>query len=46
MGNGDIIGNLGITVLLITLLFILFILMVFTGFYVSNKYALSEKVRD
>ena len=45
MGNGDIIGNLGITVLLISLLIILFVVIIFAGFYVSNKYALSEKVR-
>ena len=46
MGNGDIIGNLGITVLLISLLFLLLIVIIFAGSYVSNKYALSEKVRE
>ncbi len=42
MGNGDIIGNLGVTVLLITLLIILFIVIVIVGVFVSNKYAMSE----
>ena len=46
MGNGNIIGNLGITVLLVTLLFILFIVVVFASAYFANKYALSEKVRE
>ena len=32
--------------LLISLLIILFVVIVFVGLYVSNKYALSEKVRE
>ena len=46
MGNGNIIGNLGVTVLLITILFIFIIVTVFAGFYISKKYDLSEKVRE
>ena len=46
MGNGDILGNLGVTMLLITILFKLIIVAVVAGFYVSNKYALSEKIRE
>ena len=39
MGTGDIIGNLGISVLVISILIILFVVIVIVGVYVTNKYA-------
>ena len=44
MGNGDIVGNLGVSVLLISIFIILLIIVIVVGLYVSRKYAMSENI--
>ena len=44
MGNGDIVANMGISYLLISIAIFLLIMIVFVGAYLSKKYALSEKI--
>ena len=44
MGNGNIVGNLGVSVLLISIFIILFIIIIVAGLYVSRKYAMSENI--
>ena len=46
MGNGDIIANMGVSVLLISIALILLIVIIFAGAYLAKKYAMSEKVRE
>ena len=44
MSNGDIIANIGITILLLSIAIFLLYVIVFVVVYLSKKYALSEKI--
>ena len=44
MGNGDIIANMGISYVMISMMIILLSVFILVGVYLSRKYALSEKI--
>ena len=44
MGNGDIIANMGISYVLISMAIVFLSLFIFVGVCLSRKYALSEKI--
>ena len=44
MGNGDIIANMGISYLLITIAIIVSAVFIFVGVCLSRKYGMSEKI--
>ena len=44
MGNGDIIANMGISYVLISMAIIILSVLILVGVYLSRKYALSEKI--
>ena len=44
MGNGDMIANMGISIVVLTIVIFIFFVIVYTGVYLTKRYALSEKV--
>ena len=44
MGNGDIIANMGISNILVSIAIVLLFVFVFIGVWLTRKYALNEKI--